>query len=125
MGDVPNYWAPDSTGNFKQNAAAGSQLLGVEFENATESGNYFSRVTQTGLNWGLPASLKSTSAIVQLGKGVTPLAYDEFGRISLWMKKFNSRPGSGFISVRTWGWYVPIREGDLQMIRQMAVHELE
>lgn len=125
MGDIPNFYAPDSTGNFSRNATVGTQLLDVEFANPTESGNYFSKPTQVGLNWGLPDWIKTTNSTVEAGEGVIPLAYDEFGRISLWVKKFNPRPGSGFVSARTWSWNVPIREMDLELIYKLAMHELE
>lgn len=125
MGDIPNYYAPDSTGNFSRDDTDGTQLLDVEFANPTESGSYFSKATQTGLNWGLPEWLTTTNSTVEAGKGIIPLAIDEFGRISLWFKKFNPRPGSGFVSARTWAWNVPIHEEDLDLIYKLAVHELE
>ena len=125
MGNVPNFYAPDSTGNFRRDATAGAKLLEVEFKNPTESGSYYSQATQEGLNLGLPAWLTTTNSTVEPEKGIIPLAHDEYGRISLWLKKFNPRPGSGFVSVRTWAWNVPIQQSDLELIHQIAVHELD
>ncbi len=124
MGDVPNYYQQVAEGVFKRDASAGSRLLGVEYLNPSESGNYFCKTTQQGLNWGMPAWLKTTGSIVSQ-KGIIPLGYDEFGRVNTWMKKFNARPGSGFISCRTWSWNVPIRKEDLELIYALAIHELE
>ena len=124
LGDVPNFYEEDRTGNFKRDPTTGAQLLGVTYEHATDSGNYFSNSTQEGLNQGLPRWLKTTGAIVA-PEGVVPLAKDEFGRINAWMKKFHPRPGSGFVSCRTWAWNVPIKKEDLELINQLAIFALE
>lgn len=123
MGDIPNYFEANGYG-FSRNPVPGTQLLDVKFPQPNESGNYYSKATQEGMNWGLPPWLKTTSCTVA-PEGVIPFAHDEYGRVSLWMKKFNPRPGSGFISARTWAWNVPIQEKDLQLIYQLAIHELE
>lgn len=123
FGDIPNFYEPDESGNFKRDSFAGSQLLEVEFKYPRESGNYFSKATQMGLNWGLPKWIKTTGTTVQ-SDSVTPLAYDEFGRVSLWLKKFNARAGSGFISCRTWSWNIAIKDSDLELVHQIALHGL-
>lgn len=124
MGDVPNYYEPDEKGKFKRDANVGSELLGLKFSQPNESGNYYSRSTQEGLNWGLPNWVKTTNSTVE-PEGVIPFAYDEFGRVSLWMKKYHPRAGSGFISCRTWSWNVPIKKEDLELLHKLAIHELE
>jgi hypothetical protein len=76
------------------------------------------------MNIGFPQWFKTTNAVVS-GEKVIPLAFDEYNRVSAWMKEFNSRPGSGFISFRTWAWDVDMKDEDLNLIRRVALHELE
>jgi hypothetical protein len=99
-------------------------LLDIEISRPEESGNYYSQATQTGSNWGLPSWLTVTYATIE-SKGVTALAYDEYNRVSAWLKKLNDRPGSGFVSCRTWGWYAKVHEEDLKLIHDLAVYQLE
>jgi outer membrane protein assembly factor BamB len=124
FGNTPNLYKFDEKGNPTMDISIATRMLEVEFVRLEESGNYYSKSTQTGLNWGLPAWLTITYATVG-EKGITPLAYDEYNRVSAWLKKFNPRPGSGFISCRTWGWYAPIHDEDLRLIYKLAMHELE
>lgn len=125
FGDPPNFYSANEAGNdFNRDAEPGSKLLDVTFTNTSESGNYFSKTTQEGENWGLPKWLKATGTPVH-AKSVVPLALDEFGRISIWLKKFDTRPGSGYVSMRTWGWSVPIKDEDLKLIDEVAAYGLE
>lgn len=126
FGWVPNLFAFDSKGrgSYKQDITLATRMLGVDFISPEESGNYYCKATQEGMNAGFPQWFKTTNAVVA-GEQVTPLAIDEYNRVSAWMKKFNSRPGSGFISFRTWAWDVPIKEEDLKLIRHVAIYELE
>lgn len=131
--DPPNYYSLNEAGNdFDRDPEPGSNLLNVTFTDVTESGNYYSKATQDGKNWGLPRWLKATSTpVVVRGKGlgkkqgVVPLAYDEFGRAAIWVKPFSDQPGSGYVSMRTWGWNVPIGEQDLKLIDIVARYGLE
>lgn len=125
FGWIPNLFSFDSKGrnNGPRDITIGSRLLDVKFNTPEESGNYYSKATQEGLNIGFPVWTKLTYAVSP--DNVTPLAINEYNRISAWMKKFNSRPGSGFISFRTWAWDVPILDEDLELIRHVALHELE
>jgi hypothetical protein len=125
MGDIPNYYEPDASGNFKRDPTTGMQLLDVAYNVPRESGNYYSRATQAGRNWGLPPWLKTTASIVAPAKNIQPLAFDEDGRIGAWIKSFHPNPNSGFISCRTWAWNVPIREEDLEIIHTLAIYGLE
>ena len=124
LGDPPNNFAPDDSGNVRPDASAGEALLGVHFIRSDDSGNFFSRSTQEGMNMGLPEWLTTTAAPVE-AKNVIPLAYDEYGRVSAWIKKFNSRPGSGWVSCRSWSWNVPIKREDLNLIDHLATYGLE
>jgi outer membrane protein assembly factor BamB len=125
LGDIPNYFEIDSSNNtFKRDAGTGEKLLEVQFTHLQDSGNYYSKSTQAGKNWGLPAWLKTTATPV-MAKGVTPLAYDEFNRVSAYVKSFNDRPGSGYVSLRTWAWYTPIRNEELALLHEIAAYGLE
>ncbi|WP_162623280.1 outer membrane protein assembly factor BamB family protein [Confluentibacter sediminis] len=122
FGSVPNYWDVNEKDEFKRNATEGSQMLDVEFISTTDSGNYYSKTTKEGLHIGLPKWTKTTGDFINpTKKGVIPLAFDEFGRVNAWMKKFNSKPESGFISCRTWSWNVDIKETDLELIYKLAI----
>ncbi len=124
FGNTPNLYAFDEAGKPHQRVETPQELLDVRFERLEESGNYYSKTTQEGLNWGLPAWFMSTFATVS-PEGITPLAYDENNRVSAWLKKFNPRAGSGFVSVRTWAWYSPIHDADFQLIHDLAIYGLE
>lgn len=128
--DPPNYYSPNEADNdFIRNPKPGTELLDVSFTALTDSGNYFSQATQEGKNWGLPQWLKATSTPVAFQdsapKAVVPLAIDEFGRIALWVKLFSKKPGTGFVSMRTWGWNIPIKDEDLKLIDQLARYGLD
>lgn len=124
FGNVPNLYTFDDKGTPSRDQTRGERMLGVKFIRTEDSGNYYSRTTQAGLNAGLPPWKTFTYANVD-GQDVTPLAIDGFGRVTAWMKKYNPRPGSGFFSCRTWGWYAPIHEDDLRIILEIANYELE
>lgn len=124
FGDAPNYWAVDEAGNFNKRVDEAEQLLGVDYYDEMESGNYFSTATQQGRNWGLPSWLKTTATPVH-GRDITPLAYDEFGRVSAYVKSFSNRPASGFVSIRTWAWFISPKPEELTTLHQLAVYGLE
>jgi hypothetical protein len=96
----------------------------VEYLLPGDSGNYISVSTPEGRNMGLPYRLKTTGSVIS-PEGIIPLAHDEFGRVNCWMKKFNDRPGSGFVSCRSWSWNVPIQEEDLELIFGLATYGLQ
>lgn len=124
FGNVPNLYTFDDKGTPFKDQTRGERMLGVKFIRTEESGNYYSKTTQAGLNAGLPPWKTFTYANVD-GRDVTPLAIDGFGRVTAWMKKYNGRPGSGFFSCRTWGWYSPVHDDDLKIILEIAHYELE
>lgn len=124
FGDVPNFYALNENGDFKRDASAGLKLLDVTYENLSESGNYYSTATQTGLNYGLPRWLKTTGTPVT-ENNIIPLARNEFGQVTAWIKKFNERETSGFVSLRTWAWSVEARERDLQMLYSVVNYGFE
>lgn len=123
-GDVPNLYERDQNGNPILSKIPGSNLLSVEFHERS-SGIYQSRATKEGRNFGIPELVKTYSTNIDLSEQITPLAYNEFGEISIWMKKFHPRLGSGYISFRTWGANTQPRNQDLDLLYQIAVYGLE
>lgn len=124
FGNIPSLYSFDQQGKPTMDVTRGERMLSVKFTRPEESGNYYSKTTQQGLNLGLPGWKMFTYANVD-SQGVEPLAVDGFGRITAWMKTYNGRPGSGFISCRTWGWYSAIHDDDLRIILEMANYGLE
>lgn len=124
FGDAPNYFEIRDSGDFTRDPNDGKKLLDVNYVDLSESGNYYSKATQEGLNWGLPPWFKTTGIPVK-EEGIIPLAYDEFNRVSAWIKKFNPRAGSGYVSLRSWSWNVSIKDQDLEMIYKLAIYQLE
>ena len=124
FGNVPNLYTFDSKGKPTMDTSVASRMLDIKVIRPEESGNYYSQTTQAGMNMGLPAWKTFTYANID-NERVLPLAIDDHGRVTAWMKKFNARAGSGFISCRTLGWYAPIHDEDLRLVHTLALHELE
>ncbi|MGC3946896.1 MAG: PQQ-binding-like beta-propeller repeat protein [Chryseolinea sp.] len=124
FGNVPALYTFDKEGKPTMDITRGEQMLSVRFTRPEESGNYYSRATQAGVNLGLPPWKMFTYANIE-NAGITPLAIDSFGRTTAWMKLYNDRPGAGFFSCRTWGWYSPIHDDDLLIILEIANYGLE
>lgn len=125
FGDPVNYYRPIGDWELARNAIQAEQLLNVKFVDPDESGNYFSKSTQAGRNWGLPNRLKTTGAPVAEHKGVTALAYDEFNYVVAWKKAFHPREASGFVSLRTWAWGVAVDDEDLELVEEISSYGLD
>lgn len=123
FGTIPNLHSFDADGNYRRDWHAAEHLLEVSYPNHTESGTYPTQATQSGRNWGLPANLLTMNATVA-PSGVTPLAIDEQGRVSAWIKTFSKKPGSGFVSCRSWSFGEQPSPSNLALIFQLATHEL-
>jgi len=124
FGNIPSLYTFGRDGKPVMDITRGERMLGVKFSRPEESGNYYSKTTQAGLNVGLPEWKMFTYANVE-NSGIAPLAIDGFGRTTAWTKSYNERPGAGFFSCRTWGWYSPIHDEDLQIILEIANYGLE
>lgn len=124
FGDIPNFYELDGEGNFKRSASTGSELLEVNFSDISESGNYYSKATQEGLNWGFPSWLKTTGTPIEVTANIIPLAFDEFDRVTAWRKAFSKHHGSGFVSFRSWAHNTSMKAQDLQLIYQLAMYGL-
>ncbi len=122
----PNLVTFDEKGQFlAYDPSVATRLLGLEFVDFQDSGNYYSRPTQTGRNWGLPAWFKATFASLKSASGATALATDEYGRTSVFVKAFHPRPGSGWVTFSPKGYGVPIRESELTALERVASHGLD
>jgi outer membrane protein assembly factor BamB len=122
---IPNKVTFDEKGGFvAYDPKIAARLLDIEFVDFEDSGNYYSRATQDGRNWGLSAWLKATFASLKTTSGVVPLAMDEYGRVSVFLKTFHSRPGSGWITFSPKGFNVPITSEELAMLERVASYGL-
>jgi outer membrane protein assembly factor BamB len=122
---IPNKVTFDEQGTFlAYDPKVAARLLDIEFVDFEDSGNYYSRATQEGRNWGLPAWLKATFASVKTAQGIVPLATDEYGRVSVFLKTFHARPGSGWITFSPKGFNVPITAEELAMLERVASYGL-
>jgi hypothetical protein len=89
-------------------------------ERRVVGGYYASRPTAAGRRAGLRHGRISVSAIVSDG-GVTPLARDEFGRPSLWLRSYGGPPGSGLLQLG----FSPAEMPDMAELRAVIEHGRE
>lgn len=123
---APNLHLFDEAGNYvRHDPTLGQRLLEVAYLNPEDSGNYASRATPLGRNWGLPPWLKTSFASIPADAGVQALATDEYGRTSAWVKPFHARPGTGWVQVRPSSFGVPMTPADLALVEQIATYGLE
>jgi hypothetical protein len=123
---LPNKVTFDRDGKFlAYDPAAAAKLLDIEFLDFEDTGNYFSRSTQTGRNWGMPAWLKTTFASLKVDNHVIVLATDEHGRAGAYLKSFHPRPGSGWVTFRPNGFNVPITAAELEALERVASYTLD
>ncbi len=123
---IPNKVAFDEAGQFVSNdPSIAARLLDIEFLEFEDSGNYYSRATQAGRNWGMPAWLKTTFSSLKPGNDVTALATDEYGRTSAFHKRFHPRVGSGWISYSPKGYGAPITQAELATFERIASYAID
>ncbi len=123
---LPNRYIFDEAGKFlAHDPSIGSRLLGLEFLEFEDSGNYYSRPTQTGRNWGMPIWLRTCFSSIKPGSKVTVLAHDEYGRPSAFVKRFHPRVGSGWVSYGPKGFGVPISASELATLERVASYGME
>ncbi len=123
---LPNQVTFDEQGKFlAHDPSVGARLLGIDFVDFQDSGNYYARATQAGRNWGLPSWLKATFASLKPGNDVMALATDEYGRTSVFVKTFHPRPGSGWVTYSPKGYGSPIRESELIALERVASYGLD
>ncbi len=123
---LPNKVTFDRAGKFvAYDPSVAARLLDIEFLDFEDSGNYFSRSTQAGRNWGMPAWLKTTFASLKVDRNVTVLAVDEHGRAGAFVKSFHPRPGTGWVSFRPSGFNVPITATELAILERLASYTVQ
>jgi len=125
---APNRYKFDASGQFLGFSAQTPRLLlGLDFLDFEDSGNYYARATQLGRNWGLANSLKTSYAVLKesAARDVLPLAIDEYGRVSAFVKSFVPRPGTGWISLSPTGFGVAMSPDQMQTLEHIASYTLE
>lgn len=123
---IPNKVTFGEEGNFlAYDPTVAARLLDIEFLDFEDTGNYYSRASQTGRNWGLPAWLKTCFASVKPGNDITVLATDEYGRAGAFVKTFHPRIGSGWVFFRPSGFGISITAEELATLERVAAYALE
>jgi hypothetical protein len=123
---IPNRVTIDSQGKYRvQDSSIASRMLDLEFLGFEDTGNYFSRPTQAGRNWGMPTWLKTCFVSLKPGNDVTVLATDEYGRVGAFVKSFHPRLGSGWVAFRPCGFGVPITPAELATFERVASYAVE
>jgi len=118
---IPNKVTFDEAGNFlAHDPSIGARLLEVEFVEFQDSGNYYSRSTQIGRNWGMTPWLKTSFASLPSDAGVVALANDEYGRVSAFVKTFHPRHGSGWVTFHPSGYGVPVTPEQKAVLERVA-----
>ena len=103
------------------------RLLDLKVLGFEDSGNYHATATQTGRNWGLPPHPKLTFAYLDPSSydAVTPLAFDEHGRVAAFVKTFTDRPATGWVSVLPSGYGVAFTDVQLALLEHIAGYGLD
>lgn len=123
---IPNQVTFDDQGKFlAYDPSVADRLLEIEFLGFQDSGNYFSRATQTGRNWGMPVWLKTGFASLKPDADVTVLATDEYGRVSAFVKTFHPRIGSGWVTYAPKGFGAPITAAELATFERVASYAID
>jgi hypothetical protein len=125
-GGIPNHYMFDDQGTLMSaDPAVGEKLLDLKFIPFEDSGNYYSRATQAGRNWGMSSWLRICFSYVASDSNLTALASDEFGRVSAFVRKFHPRSGSGWVSYGAKGFGVPITDIELAMLERVAAYGID
>jgi len=125
---APNRYKFGAAGNFvKLTPEIPNQLLGVDFLDFEDSGNYFARATQMGRNWGLRVSLTTSYAVLKNSStdDVTPLAIDEYGRVTAFVKQFIPRAGTGWVSFTPNIFGAKMTQQELATVEHLASYKLQ
>jgi outer membrane protein assembly factor BamB len=125
---APNRYKFDAAGQFGGfTPDTPRQLLGLDVLDFEDSGNYYARATQSGRNFGLSSTLKTSYAVLKesAARDVTALALDEYGRVSAFVRQFVSRPGTGWVSFAPAGFGVAMTEEQLKTLEHIASYTLD
>ncbi len=126
IGGLPKRYLVNEKGQFhKEDSSIGPLLVGLEPDYPLESGNYYNTSTQEGLNWGLPELHNAAYGIFAPQAAVTPLAINEVGQLSIWVKTFTNQVGTGFVSCRTWPLHQAIPDEHLHLLYRIAAYGLQ
>jgi outer membrane protein assembly factor BamB len=123
---IPNHYVFDDQGTLvSADPGIGEKLLDLKFVPFEDSGNYYSRATQIGRNWGMSSWLRTCFSYVVPGSELTALATDELGRVGAFVKTFHPRSGSGWVSYGAKGFGVPITDTELAMLARVAAYGID
>jgi FOG: WD40-like repeat len=123
---IANKVTFDESGNFlAHDPSVAARLLGIEFLEFQDSGNYYARATQEGRNRGMPVWLKTSFASLKQDADVIALAHDEYGRVSAFVKKFHPRAGSGWVTYHPAGYGVPATVEQMAALERVASYGLK
>jgi eukaryotic-like serine/threonine-protein kinase len=101
LGPNPLAYVTDATGQVVGvDYARPQRIFGVRYEEpANVAGYYASFPTVQGRAMGLRSASIATGAIDAAQASITPLAHDEFGKASAWLKSYGGRRGTGLLQL--------------------------
>jgi outer membrane protein assembly factor BamB len=119
LGNIPNLFQYDTAGNFLgEDPRIAKKILGIDFDITHDGGWYYSQSTSEGRKWGLPDWYVGSYSIKQQ-PGIIPLAINEYGRPTAWIKKFGDKGGM-FIQARIWPQDKGLKDSHLELVKQLA-----
>ncbi len=122
---IANKVTFDEEGKFlAHDPTVASRLLELEFLEFQDSGHYYSRATQEGRNWGMPAWLMTSFASLKGDGDVVVLAQDEYGRASAWVRRFHPRAGSGWVTFHPSGFGLEMTTEQKAAFERVAAYGL-
>jgi len=123
LGYYPNYWLTNKDLRIvASNPQYAADLLEIDFDVHMDFGMYYSEATEEGLKWGVPASFEALGSSIAGGRGIVPLATNEFGRVASFWKPIGTL-GGGCVSFCSWN-YMPMTAADLDIVRNLAEYGL-
>jgi len=119
LGYFPGYWVTNKDLRIVAiDEKYSAELLDVDFDVHMDFGTYYATTTREGVEQGLPKDFEALGSPISGGKGIVPLAINEFGRVASLWKPFGNN-GGGFVLFCSWS-HMPIQEKDLEAIRKIA-----
>jgi outer membrane protein assembly factor BamB len=119
LGSIPNLYQYDTSGNFiGEDPGVAQKILDIEFDITHDAGWYNCKATPEGKKWGLPDWYVGSFS-VKKQNGIVPLAINEYGRPSVWYKKFGNKGGM-FIQARVWPQDKGTKDIHLEIVKKLA-----
>jgi len=119
LGYFPGYWVTNKDLRVVAiDEKYPTELLEIDFDVHMDFGTYYASATREGVEQGLHKAFEGLGSPISGGKGIVPLAINEFGRVASFWKPFGNN-GGGFVLFCSWS-HMPIQEKDLEAIRKIA-----